>query len=95
MKKYLPIMLAVSVGIGAWVIFLLLLPWVTYSRVYMVTDGMILVAASATIYLAWRARGSGSVMHSARSRYLLLQGFGLFAIGIAWLFIAHHFLLRK
>lgn len=94
MNKHLT-MLAVSVGIAAWVIFLFLLPWFTYSRAYLFIGGLIFVGASATLYLGWRARDSGSVMRGARSRYLLLQGIGLFCIGIVWLFLTHHFLLSK
>ena len=88
-------MLAVSGAIGIWVIFLLLLPWFTYSRAYIFTGGVIFVGASTALYLAWRARRANSVDATSRSRYLFFRGIGLFGIGVAWLFIAHHFLLRR
>jgi|HubBroStandDraft_1064217.scaffolds.fasta_scaffold360280_1 hypothetical protein len=94
MNKYLG-MFAISVGIAAWLIFMLLLPWFTYSRAYLFVSGMIFVAASSTIYLAWRARSPEGMMNSTRSRYLLLQGIGLFGIGMAWLFFTHYWLLAK
>jgi pilus assembly protein TadC len=94
MTKYL-VVFAVVFGVAAWVAFLLLPPWFTYARAYLVIGGMMFVGASAALYLAWRARSLDDAARSSRSRYLVLQGIGLFAIGMAWLFITHHFLLRK
>lgn len=94
MNKYLTI-LAVAIGVAAWGLFLLLLPWFTYARAYLFIGCVIFVGGSATLYLAWRAFESESATRRGRSRYLLLQGIGLFGVGIAWLFVAHHILLGK
>jgi hypothetical protein len=94
MNRYLTI-LAVAVGVAAWGLFLLLLPWFTYARAYLFISGVIFAGGSATLYLAWRARRSDSATSGARSRYLLLQGIGLFGVGIAWLFVTHRLLLGR
>lgn len=94
MTKY-PIILAVLVGIAAWLLFVLLLPWFTYARAYLFIGGVILLAASLTLYLAWRVRGANEVLNSARSRYLLIQGIGLFGIGIVWLLVTRYCLLHR
>ncbi len=94
MNKYQGL-LAIGVGIGVWVIFVILLPWFTYSRAYAVIAGMIFVGASLTVYLAFLARSSEEVNHGVRSRYFFRQGIGLFAIGLGWLLVSRYWLLAR
>jgi len=87
--------LAIVVGVATWAMFWLLMPWFTYSRAYLFIGGMIFVGASLTVGLAWRARGLEGFGQNARSHYLLMQGIGLFGVGIAWLFFSHYLLVAK
>jgi len=73
MNKYQGL-LAIGVGIGVWLIFVMLLPWFTYSRAYAVIAGMIFVGATLTVCLAFRARSSEEVNHGVRSATFFGKG---------------------
>jgi hypothetical protein len=67
----------------------LLLPWITYNRLFLACSLAFFVASTTLLVLAWRVRAKGVSVESAGSRVRLLQALFFFCAGIATLVFSH------